>query len=119
MIETEFRTEIVADLRRTADVIEHNGWIRGNWFEPVYGKHPKECPVCSGGGLAVAIHDDPRPAGLVTSVADTRRWSRAYAAMTEFLERDLVGWNDNLAVGGPEAIKAFRDCADMVEAGQL
>ena len=41
-------------LDKAADVIERNGLVAGQWFEPTGNRSPLDCPMCAGGALAVA-----------------------------------------------------------------
>lgn len=59
-------------LDRAADVIKANGLVAGRWWEPVGTKSPLDCPMCTGGALAVA-------AGFFPGYAAEREPTGAYA----------------------------------------
>ncbi|TDB83429.1 hypothetical protein E1264_28540 [Actinomadura sp. KC216] len=41
-------------LDKATDVIGRNGLVAGLWYVPTDNKSPVDCPVCTGGALAIA-----------------------------------------------------------------
>ncbi|MET8864638.1 hypothetical protein ABZW11_17010 [Nonomuraea sp. NPDC004580] len=50
---------IPAVLDRAADVIEHNGIARNDYYTEHPHKNPRTCPVCALGAIAIAAGFDP------------------------------------------------------------
>lgn len=69
-------------LDKAADIIEHNGLVAGRWWEPTGNRSPLDCPMCTGGALAVA-------AGFFPGYAADREPTGAYADAVRVLARRL------------------------------
>ena len=83
-------------LDKAADVIERNGLVAGQWYEPTGTKSPLDCPMCTGGALAVA-------AGFYPSYAADSEPTGAFAdAIGVLIER--LGLDEALGRTAQEAL---------------
>jgi hypothetical protein len=107
--------QVVKDLRACADLIEKNGWIQGDFYQEREGVPPVECPVCSVGAMYTVTGGHPSNEGVVDWAA-IQRFIGAKNALWEFLPDNIIAWNDAKGRTAEEVIKAFRECADALEA---
>lgn len=121
------KTQIVADLRATADLIQKNGLTKNVLFHRVDGKEPPECPVCSMGGINVTVWGHPSgPAsdqyGLPYpefEALSCRQVAAEDALASTVGARDgIPTWNDAPERTQEEVIAAFRAAADALEAAE-
>lgn len=112
----EVRQQVVSDLRAIANLIEKNGWTRGEFYTEVEGLEPPDCPVCSMGAIYTVA--EGHPAGGSGEWAAVQRVVQAKIAMDKYVSGNVISWNDAPGRTAEEVISAFRDCADAIESGE-
>jgi len=101
-----------------ADVVERNGWIKGQWYdEPEMPRSPLLCKVCALGAINVAggqrpdkpLDGEQRGAALALA----RHLGFTDATIDDFGVVRLVGetWNDTIARSDDEVIAELRATA--------
>lgn len=107
-------TETADILDEAANVIKRNGLHKGDMYAPVGLKPASQCPVCTYGALAVAIHGTP----LLNLNRELRELKPAADALalhlgfgTELTEFAIPGWNDDMERTAEQVITALRGAA--------
>jgi hypothetical protein len=110
------RKQLVDDLRDSADLIENNGWIQGEFFEERPGVPADKCPVCSIG--AVYTVTEGHPVGGSGDWATIQRFIAVKTALHNYLNQGVIDWNDHPKQTAENVIQTFRLVADEIESGE-
>lgn len=114
-------TQLADVLDKAATVIETNGWHRGYLYDDEQadeGTPLNSCRVCAIGAINTAVHGTPRfPTARGKSdtheiAAAVERWLSLDAG------RELAEWNDDLTRTQDDVVRAFRDTAAELRAGE-
>jgi hypothetical protein len=111
------RAQLVDDLRDSADLIEKNGWTRGDFFEERDGLPPELCPVCSIGAVYTVTGGHPTGNGR-GDWATIQRFVAVKNALYNYLNRAIIDWNDAPDQTAENVIRTFRLVADQIESGE-
>lgn len=110
-------------LNGAADVIEVNGWARGQWYIARESLPPEECPMCAGAALSVAADCIPdycasdAPMGVLDA-AFMALAVRVAGGVGDHVNR-VAMWNDEASCTAAEVIAELRAAArEEAEAGR-
>jgi hypothetical protein len=123
------KAQTIKDLRAVADLIEANGLTKNKFYDASGdGADPKDCPVCSLGGINVTVWGHPEGSDVVYwELSDEEfeirggRYTAARAALVAHLGIKTYGiprWNDEPERSREEVVSAFRAAADALEASK-
>jgi hypothetical protein len=112
----EARKQLVDDLRDTANLIENNGWIQGDFFEPREDLPADKCPMCSIGAAHTVTGGHPVPGAA--DWAGIQRFIAIKNALYNYLNQAVIDWNDHPKQTAENVIQTFRLVADEIESGR-
>lgn len=109
--------EVIADLTKTAEVIERDGWTKGLFHELRDLEAERPCH-CVQGAIATAIGDDPwaEPDGEWPMMP---RWVRANFALTQLVGYSTAEWNDEDERTAEDVIDTLRETIERLQAEKL
>lgn len=112
-------------LDKAADVIDRNGWIKGDWYEPEErGDAPEDCPVCAGAAINIALEyapdfdhddvdvDDGAAADAFSALLRQVVFETRGAPTPRNLIQDIAYWNDEDERTEDQVLAALRAAAE-------
>jgi|SRR5882672_5091293 len=86
-----------------ANLLEKKGWCQNQASDPFNR-------VCMAEALHRATYGSQESVNMNT-VSDTRAWKLPYEALTKFIGRDAIRWNDTIGRTKAEVIEKLREAA--------
>ncbi len=99
-------SQVAAELRAAADVLERAGWCQGRSHIHIEDEHESADHWCAIGALREVVQDRSTPT----------RYGEAYRAFMVTLPCSPAVWNDRPGRTAEEVITALRAAADRAEA---